>query len=233
MYAIDGFESLDYKLNPFTAIDYKLKGQDFIRNYTPGDVVVGCLSTMRSHFLSINSLPPAMDYPSTIGKELSGRNATQTTLFHAGAWFSLHKNIFIKPVQSKLSGFKAKPYNELEHEALLFDFQPETPVWISEHEEYCAEYRIFVHKGKIQDVRRYRSCHWTPDQLDTLKIEAMVDAYDDAPVAYTLDVAVTSAGRTVLVEVNDFWAVGSYGLAPETYATMLKDRYTQILVRRR
>jgi len=41
--------------------------------------------------------------------------------------------------------------------------------------------------------------------------------YKESPVAYTLDVGVNN-GQTSLVEVNDMWAIGSYGFDSKIYA---------------
>jgi hypothetical protein len=235
MYAIDGFEAMDYQLRPFSGLDYRVQGTDFLRDYRAGDVVVGSLATMRKHFQSLDSLPPDIDYPETIDPVISGRVVVKTRLHLAESWFKNCEKVFIKPVRCKLPGFTAKPYTKEDYDELIRHLPLDTEVFVTACEEYRAEYRVFVHRSEIVDIRRYHKTAgaWALEEVDYPRVAAMVGAYGTAPVAYTLDVAVTSEGETVLVEVNDFWAVGAYGLDPRQYAQMLKDRYTQILVRRR
>ena len=49
-----------------------------------------------------------------------------------------------------------------------------------------------------------------------------------APAAYGLDFGVTADGRTLLVEANDGFALGCYGLDPVIYAEMLEARWCEL-----
>ncbi len=77
-----------------------------------------------------------------------------------------------------------------------------------------------------------------PD-VDT--IQNMVNDFKNCPVSYTLDVGVTRLKdelgyaehqgfihQTVLVEINDLWAVGSYGFNSKDYVRMTIDRFQEI-----
>lgn len=55
-----------------------------------------------------------------------------------------------------------------------------------------------------------------------------IAAHVDAPAGYALDVEVCEDGRTLLVEVNDGYAVGSYGLVPTIYAALIDARWAQL-----
>jgi hypothetical protein len=57
----------------------------------------------------------------------------------------------------------------------------------------------------------------------------MVEAYKNCPSAYTLDVGLIASGETVLVEVNDMWAIGSYGLDGRDYALLCARRMKEIM----
>jgi len=84
-------------------------------------------------------------------------------------------------------------------------------------------------------------------------ITSMIQKYrDESPVSYTLDIGIVSntvtstylhqldetctVGRkktetsfkTILIEINDFWAIGGYGLDGKTYVRMLIDRFQEI-----
>ena len=60
----------------------------------------------------------------------------------------------------------------------------------------------------------------------------MLDTYEgsaEVPVAYTLDVGVLDPGVTALVEVNDGFSAGCYGLRPDLYVKFLADRWCQMV----
>lgn len=46
--------------------------------------------------------------------------------------------------------------------------------------------------------------------------------------AFSLDMGRTAAGATVVVEVNDGYALGAYGLAPTAYAKFWSVRWAQM-----
>lgn len=46
--------------------------------------------------------------------------------------------------------------------------------------------------------------------------------------AYALDVSLTAAGATVAIEVNEGYAVGSYGLPGLHYAKFLSARWAEL-----
>jgi hypothetical protein len=50
-----------------------------------------------------------------------------------------------------------------------------------------------------------------------------------APIACALDFGVSADGRTLLIEANDAFALGAYGLDAVVYANMLEDRWLQIV----
>jgi len=105
--------------------------------------------------------------------------------------------------------------------------------------DFTTEWRIFVYKGNIEDIRNYAgdpfhipSRSWVMDCIDAFKKEA--------PIAYTLDVgyckpewsSITTDNRLLcsarykegweVVEVHDFFSCGLYGFNPnETYLHML------------
>lgn len=68
---------------------------------------------------------------------------------------------------------------------------------------------------------------------DIAIIENMIKSYKSANVSYTLDVGVMNYGNsslttTTLIEVNDMWAIGSYGFDGKKYVRMTIDRFQEI-----
>lgn len=75
-----------------------------------------------------------------------------------------------------------------------------------------SEWRVFVHHNDVKQV-----CYYDGDPLvfpDSHRIQQMVERYarEDAPIAYTLDVAVTDYS-TYVIEVHRFFSCGLYGFS--------------------
>ena len=54
---------------------------------------------------------------------------------------------------------------------------------------------------------------------------------NNRPSACSVDICVTTEGKTLLMEFNDAYALGYYGLAPILYAKLISARWSQILER--
>jgi len=49
------------------------------------------------------------------------------------------------------------------------------------------------------------------------------------PIAYTIDIGVLENGDNVVVEYNDMWAIGNYGINNYDYFKLLRERYFEIV----
>lgn len=107
------------------------------------------------------------------------------------------------------------------------DQHEDTPVWCAKPVQFVAEWRCFVRCGRILDARPYRG-DWRA-HFDPAVAEAALAAYaPEAPAAFSLDMGLTAAGTTLVVEVNDGHSLGAYGLAPLAYAKFLSARWAQM-----
>lgn len=82
-------------------------------------------------------------------------------------------------------------------------------VLVSDKVDIISEWRCFVLKGKIIDIRQYLG--ELGKQYDLNKIRQMVLTWTDSPPAYTLDIALTSEGNTIIIEAHNFLSCGLYG----------------------
>lgn len=56
----------------------------------------------------------------------------------------------------------------------------------------------------------------------------MVDSFESAPNGYAVDIGLTDKGETLLIEVNEGYALGHYGLNALDYAKLLSARWAQL-----
>ena len=81
-------------------------------------------------------------------------------------------------------------------------------VFASQCLDFQSEWRAFVWRGKLVDIRNYEGDPWL--MPDRQSVEAMIAAIGEAIPAYTLDVGVSPEGTSV-IEVHNFIACGTYG----------------------
>ena len=73
-----------------------------------------------------------------------------------------------------------------------------------------SEWRAFVYQGKLVGLQNY-SGDFTMFP-DVERIKTMIDAYNSAPIAYTLDVGVFNE-KTFVIECHPMISVGLYGFS--------------------
>jgi hypothetical protein len=97
----------------------------------------------------------------------------------------------------------------------------------SEVVEFTSEWRFYVLRGVVVGVGHYAGDPLVfPDPA--VVRSAVTDFAGGCPAAYGLDFGV-SAGRTLLVEANDAYAIGVYGLPPPVFAEMLEARWLELV----
>lgn len=134
--------------------------------------------------------------------------------------------IFFKPMpdDTKLfNGTMARAFRDLIPTAHL---PAELAVVCSEPVDFVSEYRVFLLKREAIGCRHYKGdFRLFPDFT---VIDRAIAEYSDCPVAFAMDFGVTRDGRTLLVEVNDGYALGCYGLNEVRYAKMIEARWLEL-----
>lgn len=219
--AIDGFESLVYDIVPFQHSDIIMGKYDFaaLKN-----VFVGSIDTMTALFKIIGKYPEPIDYPRfVLHGDILTRTVIKVTLKDLINCY-YDSEIFIKPVKTKLfDGMLVTKKEDLNY----FKGYEEELVWASDKIDIVSEWRAYVHNNKLVQCSNYAGDFTLAP--DYTYIQKLIEDYEQPPVSYTIDVAVLKDGRTTVVEFNDFWAIGSYGLDSTKYTEMLRDRYFQIV----
>ncbi len=167
------------------------------------------------------AMPAPLDYPDAL-RWMLGRELSRTTL---GRVRSTVKPVFVKPVDHKLfTGFVHRADGESRMRVVTLP--DEVEVWVSDVMEFISEHRCFILKGEILDVRRYKG-DWAVAPYRAI-VRHAASTWTTAPVAWCLDVGVTKDGHTRLVEANDGFCFGGYGLSSTLYARMLAARWFEL-----
>ncbi|WP_035566331.1 ATP-grasp domain-containing protein [Hymenobacter sp. IS2118] len=216
--ALDGFQQMGWEIVPYTDAEP-------VRDHAPDEVVVGHIAAVRGSLRALGlPVPAELGYPDSL-RPFLGRRLWQSTI-NAVAADASQWPVFVKPVYDakKFTGVLVRGVRDL---VGCGDQHQDTPVWCAEPINLVAEWRCFVRYGQILDARPYKG-DWHA-HFDPAVAEAALAAYlPEAPAAFSLDMGVTAAGQTVVVEVNDGHSLGAYGLMPIAYAKFLSARWAEM-----
>ncbi len=137
------------------------------------------------------------------------------------------RDVFIKPAANKLKQFPGHVIRNYGDLAVTAGFDDDTTVVCADVLEMVSEYRVYVTNKTVVGCRHY----WGDFRKfpDFSVIDSAIAAFEEAPHGYAIDFAVLSNGETALIEVNDGFALGSYGLQPMLYAALLEARWSELL----
>lgn len=164
-------------------------------------------------------IPPVDDYPEYLAKFL-----------HRKIWKSILKNVdmdtpvFVKPRKSRKK-FPGLVLNGRNTPHVGFS----TPVWCSEVVVWRDEFRIFVSNGELVDVV---PC---PDSRFVFTLDSFVfirKLLETTPrKTLVIDCGMMCPdNRYAVVEVNEAFSFGGYGLSYSKHLDMLEARWSEILI---
>lgn len=149
------------------------------------------------------------------------------TLKEAHQRVSGGEKLFIKPIEIKLftglvlDGMVFTSLNGLPDDTKVMAYKPFEL-------QILSEWRIYVHNNKMIDSRNYSglfTLNPNYDYVDTI----IKENKGTFPCAYTIDVGILSSiEKNVVIEFNDMWSIGNYGIPNDIYLKALSDRYREI-----
>lgn len=135
-------------------------------------------------------------------------------------------HLFIKPIIKLfpgliLDGITHTCLNNISDDVLVLAYETfPSPI--------LSEWRCYVHNNQIIDSRNYSGEFIISPNYDYVD-EIINENRKEFPCAYTIDVGILENGDNVVIEFNDMWAIGNYGLDNITYLRLLRDRYFEII----
>lgn len=210
-----GFEELGTEIVLFNKVAE-------IAETTREDIIVGGLQPTKWRLEQLNCPYPELDYPEELYGFMGRRiwkSKINTINSNPDCW-----PIFVKPyIDKKFTGRVINSTKDLIGCGSCYE---NYDVICSEVIKLEAEWRAFIRYGKVLDVRRY-SGDWRLHYNAEI-IEKAVEAYKSQPAAFAIDFGLTDKGNTVLIEVNDGFSIGSYGLFHIDYAKLLATRWAEL-----
>lgn len=170
-------------------------------------------------------VPAPLDYLGA-SQEVLGRRVWPSTL--AGVRAAVERgdgDVFVKP-RGVAKSFTGRVVTSPEDLLGIRVSSPKTPVWCSEPVVFRAEHRAFVLRSQIVAVNQYDG---EPHELDPRVGKWVVATIASGLLAgCAVDLGTLETGQVVLVEANDGFSLGRYGLGPETYCDLLMARWSEL-----
>lgn len=225
--AMTWFKEMGYEVVPFTNVDELLE-----KGLTKETPVVGGIGNIQKALDLLGVPRPDMiDIPECL-EPWTHRKIWTSTLEQVKRDEHLWP-VFVKPLKAHklFTGFVLRNFVDL---FKTLGIPEDTEVLCSEPVNFDAEYRTFILNGELLDMRRYKGAlDYYPDIQD---VQKMIDVYaPSAPCAFSLDVGriLDADGKvrhnTALVEVNDSYALGIYGLPAYKQVKMIIARWKEMV----
>lgn len=207
----------DYKLVTFDEVS-KGKYDQLIR----GNLFVGSVEFMREVFSRVGVENVRVPLNSNREHRIMRLGDVKRLASSGEKWF-------IKPIQIKL--FTGFVIDESVYSSIAnIDDDVEVMVYPPFESPIESEWRCYIGRGRIMDSRNYSGDPFVCP--DPEYVESVLKSNPEFPCAYTIDVGVLENGENVVIEFNDMWAIGNYGMDNGDYLSLLRQRYFEIITPR-
>jgi len=137
-------------------------------------------------------------------------------------------DVFIKPFKIKeFTGFVLDKWTISMLNPMPDDL--EVMVYDKFDHKIVSEFRCYIHNRQPVYIANYSGGLFY--MVDEKYLNDVISDNDknNFPVSYTIDIGILENGENVVIEYNDMWAIGNYGMPNDEYLRALKDRYFQIV----
>ena len=218
--ALYGFNKLGVETILFEDIN------DILDWVTRDDIVVSFIGDANKVFSKFDVVHDVKDYPEELRKYLK-RNIGESTISELLLKDELFGK-FIKPkVQKVFTGGVIKDYTDLAKIGVR-----DCPIFYSDVVEIVSEYRCFIIYDKIVDIKPYGVNVGCIKGIDFNYVDALIEDFStikDKPNGCSIDIGIGPKGEHYLIECNDGFSLGCYGLDCILYAKLLSARWSQLL----
>lgn len=219
-----------YEVVPFRASDIAAGQLDEWLLQRPDETVARATSETIRILLSRAGRPepPVLDLPPSLSPWI-GRFTWETTLGEVRNQVDSEvpfNPFHLKPLthQNLFRGTMVYGLRDLIPSAGLPD---ETPVLAQQGVTFVSEWRVSVLRDRILNISNYKG-----DPLrfpDVESIQNAIEVFADRPIAFGMDWGITASGQTLLVEVNDGYELGNYGLQGMRFIAMIEARWRELM----
>lgn len=229
--AMYGFRELGAEIIPYHEIS------EIYDKVTKDDIVIDYIDQCNTIFHKFGVHPSLPDYPDCLQLFLGRKIWTDYMDNFASDEKKWSAGYFVKPKRDK--AFTGHVISSIKDLVGCGNHSENYEILVSESVDVKAEWRGFYYYDKMIDLRPYGRCETDHIKYgyDYQTIEKTLNAFStwkERPAACSIDIAVIRQNglyKTILMEVNDAYALGCYGLDPLLYAKFISARWSQLLNR--
>lgn len=194
-------------------------------------LVVGNIPCILGALKQLNIPTPALnDYPVCLQSFLH-RQIWQSTLSELATRLEQgdYPALFAKPC-SRRKQFTGATFQSEADLAQASGISKHEKLICSEVVHWRSEFRVYVVRSQIRGIHHYEG-----DPLIQVNQDVVEDAIrilnesGEAYAGYAIDFGVLDSGKTALIEMNDGFAVGAYGVSAQDYTDMVWARWEELL----
>lgn len=215
-----GFDKLGEETILFTPEEF-----DVLTFQAEDDIVVGGIGYAKRGMRAMDLVPPALEDIPVELLPFAGRRVWTSTIKEARQNVQNGARFFVKPSSEDQKLFDGAVWSCFRDLIPTAHIPDDTLVACADPVNFIAEYRGFILNGELLSLRPYRGNPLAFPNPNVVK--SALSAYR-GPAAFSMDFGVTDTGQTLVVEINDSYALGAYGLPPIAYAKMIRTRWNEI-----
>jgi hypothetical protein len=195
----------------------------------PDTLVAGALRVVEAALAAVGAAVPEADNLPACLERYRGRRVWASTWGELRSLYGRKgppEPLFVKPLRRN-KGFPAVVLSDPDDLPPASRLADSEEALVSEYVVFASEWRCYVCRSQVLEL-----CHYQGDPFrfpDPQTIRAALADHAPAPAGYGIDFGVLLDGRTVLVEVNDGYSLGSYGLNSVEYSELLEARWLQLV----
>lgn len=223
------FRERGYEVIRFGFEEIELGGlDDALLNHPDEMVLRGGVEAVRKALVRAGRpLPPNLDLPLSLQRWF-GRRIWESTLADVRRVVGRESQepIHVKPLRHHklFTGRVLREFRDLIPTAAIPD---DTPVLVQECVQFISEWRATILRDRVLNVAHYRG-----DPLafpDAEIVGRAVGDFDGRPIGFAMDWGITTDGRTLLVEVNDGYSLGNYGVRGPAFIALIEARWRELM----
>lgn len=197
---------------------------------SPETLVAGSIPAVVQalHQLGIE-VPEPNDYPASLRPFLHRRIWESTVgVVRDALMEGTMGSTFVKP-KGRLKRFTGRVFSTRDDTCWLEGASGRMPVYCSQVVEWKSEFRTYVVRGDLVGTLHYwGEADIPPDAGEIRRAVDTLQTSGEATAAYGIDFGVLADGKTALIELNDGFGLGSYGLADDLYTDLTIARWEEL-----
>lgn len=190
------------------------------------DIVVGGIGYAQDGMRKLGLNVPVIDSIPSALSSYAERTIWSSTMADLRRRVSAGEVVFAKSISERLKSFDGTLFSSFRDLIATAHLPDDTEIECASPVALRSEHRCYVLHGEPIGLRHYKGDPLVFPEADVIR-DALAE-YSECPAGCAIDFGVTEQGETLIVEVNDGYAVGAYGLAPVRYAQIIAARWAEI-----